>query len=687
MRICRFLVPIAAAILSVLPALSQTEFQFQQYPTPKNDPDYVKAPNAHSADFNEDGLADVLVPDTYYVCTSTASGITCTVRFALYLYLDNGTGLNAPVQLPIAPTQTSFADFAISDFNGDGHLDVAVLSSSGALSLLYGHGDGTFANPVTIQLAASNFGALVEADFDGNNTQDLAALDLTGKLTLLFNDGKGNFTQQQVQLDTPPSGFTTVKLEVGDFNADGRPDLAWVEQGDANQQQNTVWSALNTANGVFSAKNEAGSLPAGFGNLLAADLDLDGRSDLIAWATQLSENCCTDLPISLYYSNGDGRFTASTLDTTYTTDIGVTDLNGDGNPDIVLTSFQGLTAYSGNGDRTFTRQGTDASLPGGPGLIGIGFYDSTNRIGLTATNLRATSDTYNNYLYEVLNDYVQGDCAYPSTPGVTFCSATQSGNTVTVRGTARAQTQPVRHIEVWANGMKMYQVFSDEFDATLTLPAGTQITAIEVEANGVTRSATTTAKSGGACAAPDSPGVNVCSPTAGQTVSSSVTFTAAGTGASGSVNHLELWIDGNKVGNYTGSTLNASTTLANGSHSTTVIEVDSNGAYVKSTPVTFTVASNAGPCAAPSSPGVNVCSPTTGQTVSSPVEFAAAGTGASGSVNHLELWIDGNKIGNYNGSTLSASTTLASGSHTAVVIEVDSKGAYVRSTPVTFTVM
>ncbi|HEY6446770.1 MAG TPA: Ig-like domain-containing protein [Acidobacteriaceae bacterium] len=229
----------------------------------------------------------------------------------------------------------------------------------------------------------------------------------------------------------------------------------------------------------------------------------------------------------------------------------------------------------------------------------------------------------------------------------------------------------------------MYQVFSDEFDATLTLPAGTKITAVEVEANRATRSATTSTQAS-TCAPPSSTGVHVCSPTQGEVLQSPVTVVAAGTGASGSVNHLELWIDGNKVGNYSGATMDATVSLPNGSHSLTVVEVDSKGADVKSSPVTFTVGAT-GTCSAPSSPGVHLCSPMQGESTSSPVAFMATGTGASGAVNHLELWVDGNKVGNYSGATMNASVGLAAGSHSATVIEVDTNGNYVKSAPVGFT--
>jgi phage tail tube protein FII len=279
----------------------------------------------------------------------------------------------------------------------------------------------------------------------------------------------------------------------------------------------------------------------------------------------------------------------------------------------------------------------------------------------------------------VANDNTQGNCAYPASPGVAFCSATHNG-VAQVRGTARALTQPVREIQLWANGQELYRVESDEFNANLDVAQGTPITAVEVEANGTTRSASVTPVASQACTAPISPGVTVCSPAQGATVGSPVTVIAGGTGASGTVNHLELWIDGNKIGNYSGASMNASVPLAAGSHAITVIEVDSSWNYVKSNTVNVTVA--AGPCGAPSSPGVNVCSPTQGATVASPVTVIASGTGASGTVDHLELWIDGNKVANYSGASMNASVPLAAGSHAITVIEVDTNWNYVKSNTV-----
>ncbi len=693
MRARQFIPLVLAASLPALPVFAQTDFQYQPYATPSNVGVALTAPYSHVADFNGDGFADVLAPST-----QTCTNGTCMYNAGLFLYMNNGSGgLDAPVRLAATLEGGSFLDVAqqvvVSDFNGDGKLDIALLNNDTGVTILYGNGNGTFQTPVNISLPASTQGyaTLAEADFDVNGTQDLAAMTYDGKLVLLFNDGKGNFTQQSVTIDTVASGIETTSLTVGDFNADGRPDIAWVEQSFSSGSTDFVMSALNTAKGVFSAKHEVGGLQGTSYNLAfvrSADLDLDGKSDLVAWEVQIVEDCCSDLPVMAYYSNGNGTFTSgTTVASTSSEDVGVTDINGDGNPDILIAGYEGVEVYTGNGNRTFTDGGTYTSLPGGAAQLGFGFFSDTNRVGFAAPNDDASNSNDPDDFYLVQNDNQQLTCPYPTSAGVSFCQAAGGGDSVLVRGTARAQTQPVRHIELWANGKKLYQVFADEFDATLNVPANTPITAVEVEANGATRSTTVTPTPEQTCDAPSSPGVNVCKPTQGEDVASPVEFLAAGRGASGSVNHLELWIDGTKIGNYTGATMDTTVAEPAGSHAATVIEVDSKGNYVKSTPVTYTVGGTSGNgCTAPSSPGVHVCAPTAGESSASPVSFLAAGTGASGSVNHLELWIDGTKIGNYSGGDLETSVSEPAGSHTATVIEVDSKGAYVKSTPVTYSV-
>lgn len=480
------LITVAAAMIAALPAFSQTNFQYQSYATPYDGNITLEASNDLVTDFNGDGLADVLGADPF-TANNNVCGATC-----LYLWMNNGNGLNAPVELQISLQTEANVEtqnlVAIADLNGDGKLDIAALDSGNGITILYGNGDGTFQPPVSITLPSEQYTALGTGDFDVNGTMDLVALDQHGHVQLLFNDGKGNFTQTRIWEDQAlPSGYLMQDLAVGDFNADGRPDIAWVEQSDPNSPV-TVWTALNTGNGTFSAPVQLATLPAGYGYVRAADLDLDGKTDLITWTTQASQYSSSPSPVTAFYSNGDGTFTPNTIANSVVFDVGVSDINGDAKRDVLLASQNGVDVYTGNGDRTFTYQGQYTSLPGGADQVGFGFFDTTNRMGFVAPNYTARSQNLPNDFYVVSNDNTQLDCPYPSTSGVTFCQATGSGNSVYVRGTARAQTAPVQRIELWANGQKMYQVFADEFVTTLNVPTNTQITAVEVEANGTTKS-------------------------------------------------------------------------------------------------------------------------------------------------------------------------------------------------------
>jgi hypothetical protein len=100
-------------------------------------------------------------------------------------------------------------------------------------------------------------------------------------------------------------------------------------------------------------------------------------------------------------------------------------------------------------------------------------------------------------------------------------------------------------------------------------------------------------------------------------------------------------------------------------------------------------------CSPPATPGVHVCAPVTSSTYSGPigggsavgwtVSVLAAGKGASGIVNHMEVWVDGIKKASSVGSKVNTTIPLANGTHKLLVLEVDSKGASVKSPSTTVT--
>jgi hypothetical protein len=140
---------------------------------------------------------------------------------------------------------------------------------------------------------------------------------------------------------------------------------------------------------------------------------------------------------------------------------------------------------------------------------------------------------------------------------------------------------------------------------------------------------------------------------------------------------MELWVDGKKVAEQHHSWgqrawFNLTGTYANGSHSAAMFAADIDSRQQKTT-FSFTVGA-AGSCSAPTSPGVHVCMPANGSTVSSPVQVQAAAN-VTGTFARMELWVDGVKQYTESSSkTLSTSISVAAGSHRFAIFAINTAG-------------
>src|ERR1044071_2657136 len=113
------------------------------------------------------------------------------------------------------------------------------------------------------------------------------------------------------------------------------------------------------------------------------------------------------------------------------------------------------------------------------------------------------------------------------------------------------------------------------------------------------------------CPQPASPGVNICSPVNGSTVTSPFMITAAGRNTNSTAG-LDVWLDGQKVGWYVGTIVNIQDTAAAGTHQLDIYAVGTDGELQVATSF-FTVGTSSGSgCTVPSTPGVNICSPLNG---------------------------------------------------------------------------
>jgi len=183
------------------------------------------------------------------------------------------------------------------------------------------------------------------------------------------------------------------------------------------------------------------------------------------------------------------------------------------------------------------------------------------------------------------------------------------------------------------------------------------------------------------CAAPANEGVNICVPFINNgVIGSPFQLIASATSGRGQVVTMELWADGKKVTQTNSSPFDEPITLPEGTHTLTVIEVSTTGAFVKSAPLTVTVENRGDTtCTLPAGPGVKVCQPVQGTCHTAPwVQVLAAAKGQSGTVNRMELWVNGGKIANFPGNHINTNRVIQD-FDTVTIYEVDSKGGFIKA--------
>src|SRR6185437_6956315 len=213
----------------------------------------------------------------------------------------------------------------------------------------------------------------------------------------LLGNGDGTFAAAAA----PAISVRPSDIAMGDFNGDGKPDLAI---GDSSSDLVTI--LLGNGDGTFTTASTVHAQTSGNLQIAAADFNGDGKLDL---AVAASSSPGTWESATLI-GKGDGTFdppstTQTRTGTAYVNSIQVADFNQDGTPDVVVTDSNGdatvllndgtgklirsFTVVSGLGIQNFLNAGVgDLNGDGYPDIVA---GSSNSMLGLYLTEPAETA--------------------------------------------------------------------------------------------------------------------------------------------------------------------------------------------------------------------------------------------------------------------------------------------------------
>ena len=247
-----------------------------------------------------------------------------------------------PSATPVAGTPKAIVH---GDFAGTGSPGLAVVSAAvNTVTIFSSDGSGQL-TPGASYATGQQPSGIVAADLLGNGLSDLAITNaLDNSISVVLANGDGSFRPgPTIALPVPlPGGYPT-GIVAGDFNRDGRIDLAVVETCGMSSQcfpvaepqgNGVIAILLGNGDGTFAPGQTlaTGRVPYA---LATADFNNDGLLDLVVANSG-------DSTVSVFMGSGDGEFAPTTLlppfSGTTPLAISVGDFDGDGALDLAVAN-------------------------------------------------------------------------------------------------------------------------------------------------------------------------------------------------------------------------------------------------------------------------------------------------------------------------------------------------------------
>ncbi len=190
--------------------------------------------------------------------------------------------------------------------------------------------------------------------------------------------GTGTYQLSFLNSSNPATVMEPNAVATADFNGDGIPDLA---VSNSNSGQVALTILLGNGDGTFTATAVSPTVGLYPDSIAVGDFNGDGIPDLAVSSVD-------DSKVTILLGKGDGTFTAAPALTLGSTpqSVAVGNFNGDGIADLAVVGANSVMIFLGKGDGTFQQTAASPAAGSAPATVAVGDFNGDGIADLAVTN-------------------------------------------------------------------------------------------------------------------------------------------------------------------------------------------------------------------------------------------------------------------------------------------------------------